>query len=553
MTDRDWQAGAPFHLNGAARHWVALTRDAMSLEQKVAQLFVLISRGDDPAEQQRLKRLRPGGITRFFGPDGRAERDRIAALQADAEIPLLVSADLEGSRMSLPFGTQVPNPLALAAIDDPETTADIARIMAQEARATGINWTFTPVIDINAAFRSAIVATRSFGADVALIERHALTQIAVFQQLGIAATVKHWPGEGFDDRDQHLLTTINPLSMDAWEASFGRLYRAAIAAGVKSVMSAHIALPAYMRAQDPLAGLGAFCPASVNRRLNIDLLRHELGFDGLIVSDASEMAGLGAWMPLREGKVQIIASGCDMILFSRTPEEDMAALIRAVEDGTIPPERLDDAVTRILALKASLGLYRQAGPDARFAQASAAARQRAQSAMAAAPTLVKDSQNLIPISPGTHRRVLICSGGIVSPMHGTPAPMILPQLLAQQGFTVTEYAPGMSVTPEEFDLVLYLFGEETLLTRGRIFLDWAKIGGDFGAAMQRHWHAIPTAMISFGYPYYLYDAPRMPTCINAYCTLDAMQSAVVDLLLGKGVFNTHSPVDPFCGLEDARY
>lgn len=553
MTQRDFLTGAPFNLNGAARHWVALTRDSMTLEEKVAQLFVLSSRGDDAKEQARIKQLRPGGITRFFGPDGAAERDRIAALQADADIPLLVSADLEGSRMSLPFGTQLPNPLALAAIDDLATTRNIARIMAEEARAIGVNWSFTPVIDINAAFRSPIVATRSFGSDIGTIERHALTQIAAFQELGVAATVKHWPGEGFDDRDQHLVTTINPQTMPEWDASFGRLYRASIAAGVKCVMSAHIALPAYMQAHDPDPGVDAFCPASVNRRLNIDLLRGKLGFDGLIVSDASEMAGLGAWMPLRDGKVQIIAGGCDMILFSRTPEDDMAAVLAAVRDGTISLARLDDAITRILALKASLNLHRQAGPDARFALATPAAARLADAAIAAAPTLVKDTQNLFPISPESHRRVLICSGGIVSPLHGAPAPMVLPGLLAERGFDVTMYEPGTLVSPDQFDLMLYLFGEETLLTRGRIFLDWAKLAGDFGASMQRHWHAIPTALISFGYPYYLYDAPRVPTCINAYCTLDAMQEAVVALMTGSGEFTAGNPVDPFCGLPDARF
>src|SRR5690606_19220975 len=118
-----------------------------------------------------------------------------------APVPLLVSADLEGSRMSLAGGSEFPNPLALAAINDVATTARISAAMALEGRAAGINWSFTPVLDINAEFRSAIVATRGFGNDVATVERHMLAQLAAFQQNGVAATVKHWPGEGFDDRD----------------------------------------------------------------------------------------------------------------------------------------------------------------------------------------------------------------------------------------------------------------------------------------------------------------------------------------------------------------
>lgn len=547
-----WLASAPFNLDESARDWVMQTLSGMTLEERIAQLFVLISRGDDPVETERLRNLRPGGITRYFSGGREEERGRIATLQAEAAIPLLISADLEGSRMSLPFGTQVPNPLALAAIDDLSVTADIARIMAEQARAIGINWSFTPVVDINAAFRSAIVATRGFGSDIAVIKRHALRQIEVFQESGIAATVKHWPGEGYDDRDQHLVTTINPLSMEQWEATFGGLYRAAIDQGVMSVMSAHIALPSFVRSLDPDAGVEAFRPASVNHHLNVELLRNRLGFNGVIVSDASEMAGLSSWCRLSDAKPQIIANGCDVILFSRTPEADMAAVKAALARGDISQARLQDAVTRILALKAALGLHLGKQPD-RPTLTAADAKRTADAALRMAPTLVKDVQNLLPLVPEKHRRVLIISGGIVSPMHGQPAPFVLPDLLGNEGFDVTLHTPGLQVAPGDFDLVLYLFGEETLLTRGRIFLDWSKFGSDFTAAMKRYWHDIPTAMISFGYPYYLYDAPRVPTYINAYCTLDEMQAAVVELLLGRSQFNSSSPVDAFCGLEDARY
>ena len=269
---------APFHLDDAAISWVRDTKSAMTLDEKVGQLFVFHSMGRDPGELDRLARLKPAGITRNFTTDADFEAGFITALQRQSKVPMFVSADLEGSRMSLAFGTAVPNPLALAALDDIEASRSIARIMATEARAVGVNWSFTPVIDINAAFRSAIVATRGFGADVDVIERQALTQIAEFQAHGLAATVKHWPGEGYDDRDQHLVTTINPLTMAQWRTSFGRLYEAAIAAGVMSVMSAHIALPDYILSRDPDAGIEAYRPASVSRELNIDLLRGDLGF-----------------------------------------------------------------------------------------------------------------------------------------------------------------------------------------------------------------------------------------------------------------------------------
>jgi beta-N-acetylhexosaminidase len=541
---------APFHLDAAAIAWVRDTLAAMTQAQKTGQLFVHSSMGKDPTELARLAALHPAGITRFYTPDLGYELDFIANACAQSPIPLLISADLEGSRMSLPFGTEVPNPLALAAINDTSATREISEIMAAEARAIGINWSFTPVLDINAAFRSPIVATRGFGSNMETIKAHALTQIDVFQANGLAATVKHWPGEGHDDRDQHLVTTINPLSLEDWEASHGQLYRAAIAAGVLSVMSAHIALPAFVRALDPDAGLEAFRPASVSRALTHTLLRERLGFNGLIVSDATPMAGFGAWGPRETMLPECINAGCDLILFSQDPAADFALIHAAITDGRIPESRVNEAIIRTLGLKAALGLHKPHTNTNPAALGLPENRKRAQSITARAPTLVKDTQQLLPLSVAKHKRLLIASGGIVSPIHGTTA-FTLPDLLAREGFEVT-LASG-DHNPKDFDAMLYLFGEETLLTRGRIFLDWAKIAGSFHAAMDRHWHDLPTAMISFGYPYYLYDAPRVPTYINAFATMETMQTAVLECLLGRSPWNMRSPHDPFCGLEDARF
>ncbi len=544
----------PFTLDGAGRDWVRSTLGAMDRAAKVRQLFVHLCFGTGAEVVDRITALAPAGITKFFGPDATAELDTLDALRAAAAIPYLVSADLEGSRMSPSFGTEVPNPLALAAVNDVQVSATIARIMATEARAAGINWSFTPVIDINALFRSPIVATRGLGSDPDRIRAHALAHIAALQAHGVAATVKHWPGEGHDDRDQHLVTTINPLSLEDWNATHGALYRAAIEAGVMAVMSAHIAFPAYVLAHDPDAGLEAYRPASVSSLLNRTLLRGELGFNGVIVSDATPMAGFGAWAHRDEMLPEVVASGCDVILFSDEPEADIARIEAALDDGRITPERLDEALIRVLGLKAWLGLHRDGRAPAdrsRLARPEDAAT--AQAITGRAPTLVKDVQGLLPLSPDRHRRVLVYTTGIVTPLHGDGMPMAFPDMLRAEGFEVTVHQPGDKLDQRDFDLVLFVMGEETLLTRGRIFLDWNRLTGGMHGAMQRHWHEVPTALISFGYPYYLYDAPRMPCVVNAYATMDTMQHATLDCLLGRAPFRGTSPVDPFCGLPDARY
>ncbi len=547
-------SAAPFNLDSTGRAWVRGTLAGMDRAAKVRQLFVHLCFGTGPEVVDRITALAPAGITKFFGPDGQAELDTLDTLHATADIPYLVSSDLEGSRMSPSFGTEVPNPLALAAVDDVQASATIARIMAEEARAAGINWSFTPVLDINALFRSPIVATRGLGSDPDRIRDHALAHIRELQAAGVAATVKHWPGEGHDDRDQHLVTTINPLSIDDWHATHGALYRAAIQAGVMSVMSAHIAFPAYVLARDPDAGLEAYRPASTSRLLNQTLLREELGFNGLIVSDATPMAGLGAWAHRDVALPEVVASGCDIILFSDEPEADIVRIEAALDDGRISAERLDEAMIRVLGLKAALGLHRDGkAPADRTRLAAPASAETARKVTARAPTLVKDVQGILPLSPQDHRRVLLYSTGVVTPLHGDGMPMIFPDLLRAEGFEVTLYDPATRPDPRHFDLVLYVMAEETLLTRGRIFLDWNRLTGGMHGAMARYWFEVPTALISFGYPNYLYDAPRLPCVVNAYATMDSMQRATVDCLLGRAEFQGKNPVDPFCGQPDAHY
>ncbi len=553
MTNTDLLRAAPFGLDQAAIDWVISTKAQMTLAEKIGQLFVFHSMGQNPDELALLAQLKPAGITRNFSPDIEFEARFVDTLQGSAKVPLFISADLEGSRMSLAVGTQVPNPLALAAVNDLQASRTISRIMAQEARAIGINWSFTPVIDINHAFRSAIVATRGFGSSVDDIQAQALAQIDVFQSAGVAATVKHWPGEGYDDRDQHLLTTINPLSMPEWEARFGRLYRAAIDQGVMSVMSAHIALPSFILAQNPDAGVEAYRPAAVSKALNLDLLRGQLGFNGLIVSDATPMAGFGSWASRDIMLPEVIENGCDIILFSRDAVADVALITAAVADGRISAERLDAALTRILGLKAWAGLHKGVAKVDKAALARPENAVIAQQITQRAPTLVKDVQGLLPLSLAKHKRVLVVTSGILVPFFAHPIPFDLPDMLRAEGFEVTLHNAQTQPNAGDYDLMIYLFGEETLLTRGRIFLDWLKITESFEAAMARHWHEIPTLMISFGYPYYLYDAPRAPAYVNAYATMPTMQRAVVECLLGRAPWNHHSPIDAFCGLPDARY
>ncbi|RWY83606.1 glycoside hydrolase family 3 protein [Rhizobium leguminosarum] len=559
MTIYDELRKAPFNLDDAAISWLHDTYASLDLDDKIGQLFTLIMIGTDEEDFKRIASLRPGGVTRFFTADLEFERRIISDLVAKSKVPPIISADLEGSRHSFAFGTPVLGQLGLAAVDDVQATEKSSEILAREGRAMGVRWSFTPVIDINAAFRSPIVGTRSYGSDVNKIERHAVAHVHGLQRNGVAATAKHWPGEGYDDRDQHLVTTTNPLSMDEWKETFGRLYGTLISEGVLAIMSGHISLPAYIRSKMPDAGLEAFRPASVSRLLNVDLLRDELGFNGIVVSDATPMGGLSAWGHHLDTLPDIIANGCDMILFSDEPEEDMAAVKAAVEDGRITQERIEEAVLRVLALKAHLKLFQPSDvlPDAAEARHLLAHPDNVAASreyIGRSPTLVKDVNGIFPLDPAKTKRVLLVDGGIIHPLMPKPLEFLLPALLRKEGFEVTIDRPDIVPTPDDFDLVLYALGDESLLVRGRIFVDWHRMGGGgLFKAMYRPWTNIPSVMISFGHPYHLYDAPRVPAYINAYSTMDSVQEAVVDCMLGRKRFLGTNPVDPFCGLEDARY
>ncbi|MGR9213505.1 glycoside hydrolase family 3 protein [Rhizobium leguminosarum] len=559
MTIYDELRKAPFNLDDAAISRLHGTYASLDLDDKIGQLFTLIMIGTDEEDFKRIASLRPGGVTRFFTADLEFERRIISDLVAKSKVPPIISADLEGSRHSFAFGTPVLGQLGLAAVDDVQATEKSSEILAREGRAMGVRWSFTPVIDINTAFRSPIVGTRSYGSDVNKIERHAVAHVHGLQRHGVAATAKHWPGEGYDDRDQHLVTTTNPLSTDEWKETFGRLYRTLITEGVLAIMSGHISLPAYIRSRIPDAGLEAFRPASVSRLLNVDLLRDELGFNGIIVSDATPMGGLSAWGHHLDTLPDIIANGCDMILFSDEPEEDMAAVKAAVEDGKITPERLEQAVLRVLALKAHLKLFQPSDvlPDAAEARRLLAHPDNVAASreyIGRSPTLVKDVNGIFPLDPAKTKRVLLVDGGIIHPLMPQPLKFLLPELLRKEGFEVTIDRSDIVPTPDDFDLVVYALGDESLLVRGRIFVDWHRMGGGgLFKAMYRPWTNIPSVMISFGHPYHLYDAPRVPAYINAYSTMDSVQEAVVDCMLGRKPFLGTNPVDPFCGLEDARY
>lgn len=552
----------PLALSPEDQRWVEKTRDAMSIESQIAQLFILSSRDDSAAENDELLAHAPGGLHRFPTRDIDAAWAATRDALDRSEMPLILSGDIEGGTVSYPFTTAIPNQMGIAACDDMHLSEALAGIVARESRALGYNWSLTPVVDINRAFRNAVVGTRSYGSDPARIIDQARAYVRALQGQGLAACAKHWPGDGLDDRDQHLVTTVNDMDMAEWEATFGRIFGSLIDDGVMTIMSAHIALPAYIRAKMPDAGARAFEPASVSRLLNQELLRGQLGFQGLIISDATVMGGLTSWMARAEAVPAIIENGCDAFLFSRDPAEDMALMLNGLRAGRLTERRLHEAVTRCLSLKARLGLHRMTIDErvAPIAEVREALRRPdhldlAKRAAARSLTLVKDRDTILPIDSTRHRRIVLLSDEGASFFSGAPDRDFGPFMrgLEQRGFDVRVFDADAMPTRQDTDLVVYLIGQEATPGLSHIFLDFAKLHGSPRNAMIQFNREIPTLLISFGQPYYLYDAPNFSTYINAYVSLPEVQAALVERLVGDAAFSGVSPVNAFCGKEQSRW
>ncbi|ASS68619.2 MULTISPECIES: glycoside hydrolase family 3 N-terminal domain-containing protein [unclassified Paenibacillus] len=548
----------PFHLTDKDIEWVRETMSEMTTEEKIGQLFIVAEIPFSPVKQD-LMSIKPGGIHLFaMGPEAtkRRQSSMIGSYQSESRIPLLISGDLEsGGIGGACDGTNLAMNMQVAATGDPALAEAFGAAIAAEGAAMGYNWVFGPVADINYNFQNPIVNTRAFGDAPDTVEAYAVPALKGIQADGVmAACAKHWPGDGMDDRDQHKVLTVNSMSMEAWRGSYGRVFRAAVEAGVKTVMSAHIALPAYFDELGNKDIRTRHTPGSLSRELNEDLLRQELGFNGLIVSDATSMVGMTSFGPRKSIVPQCIAAGVDMFLFSSDIAYDYAAMLQGLQDGVLTEERLDEAVARILGLKTSLGLHRhrQALPGEEFrleAVGSAAHLELAGELAARSVTLVKDTQRLLPISPEKHKRVLLLYSADEEAVFAERGDggAAFERMLASRGFEVErEHHPRHE--DNGIDLVLYLVQKSPSFMASSLRLTPKEAGGPFV------WYpaSVPTLFVSLGSPYILYEMPSMPTVVNAYNASAAVQEAVLSCLLGQRPFLGRSPVDAFCGQEWAR-
>ncbi len=410
--DKDkYQRPGPIHLTPAGEKWAQKTLHKLTLEEKVGQVFMIWCRAsflnvENPEYlewREDMQKYHVGSFAMTVHVDGpyllRSEpyeaAELLNRLQSESKLPLLFAADFErGVPMRLMGATVFPHAMAFGGDGKAEDAEMFGRITADEARAIGIHWNFFPDADVNSNPANPIINTRSFGEDPKQVGDLVTAYIKGAHEGGMLTTVKHFPGHGDTATDSHLgvaSVNVDRAHLDSIELP---PFREAIAAGVDAVMVAHVTVPALDPDPNHVATIS---PVIVS-----DLLEKQLGFKGIIVTDALDMAGLTHLFSNNIGRaaVEAFKAGNDLLLIPADFPASYNAMLKAVQSGEISRERLDLSVLKILKAKASLGLQ-----DARLVDISAVANLVAkpanlafgQQVADAAVTLVRDNGKVLPL------------------------------------------------------------------------------------------------------------------------------------------------------------
>lgn len=385
--------GSPATRTAAPDAWIPGRVAKMSVEEKVGQLFVPAFSG--PADAlAKIRGYHVGGLIYFpenFGSPARTAAQS-NALQKASKIPLLLGVDEEQGIVSrAPFITRFPGNMALGATRDPADARAAARVTGTELRAVGINLDYAPDADVNVNPRNPVIGLRSFGADPALVSTMVTGAVGGYQEAGVAATAKHFPGHGDTAVDSHTGLPVIGHSPAVWRRLDAPPFAAAIAAGVDVIMTAHIVVPKLDRSGDP---------ATLSQPVLTGLLRGRLGYQGVITTDSLQMAGVREKYGDAGVPVRAINAGADQLLMPPSLPRAFNAVVRAVRSGKITQRRLDESVTRILRLKQRRGLFQGTAADPAGASrvvGAPAHRATARRVAEHAVTLVRNRGGLLPL------------------------------------------------------------------------------------------------------------------------------------------------------------
>jgi beta-glucosidase-like glycosyl hydrolase len=534
----------------------------LSLDEKIGQMFSYGARGifmaeSSPAYQQLLHQVRDnhvGGVIWFLS--NVYETALLSEkLQRQSRVPLLISADLEaGVGMRFMDTTFWPSAMAVAATGDPSLAEREGRVVAVEARAVGINHILAPVADVNVDPDNPVINARSFGEDPQDVSRYVAAFIRGVQSEQVLATAKHFPGHGDTHVDSHRALPVLDVTPERLNSVELVPFRAAIAANVASIMIGHLSVPsieptvapvrADQHGENPYGTTASeipregTLPATISSKIINGLLRKDLGYKGLVVSDAFDMGGLTEHFDAGEAAVRAIEAGEDQVLLSPNTDMAIAAVKAAVKSGRISEQRIEESVQRILAAKEFTGAP-AAEPEKIFRIIdSQVHRDLANEIARRALTLVRQENGVLPLRRGARVLLVIITD--------VPDPTVMQDLEREvrsraqvvQVSTLDSRSRDDDLQPilsQNADVVLLAFAIRARSGAGQIAVPEA-------ARRLVESTKLPMIGISFGTPYLLREVPSLGTYICAYGIQPVMQVAAVNAIFGDAPFTGHLPV-----------
>lgn len=534
---------------------------SLSLREKIGQTMLML-----PDRELELK-LGAGSLERYFERypvtgffmgwklfTGIPEEERVEFVrksvleyQQASKLPLLFQQDYE-SGVGLQGMTPFPKEMALGATNSTDLAYKYGKSVALECRSLGINWVLHPVADLNINPLNPIVNTRGISDNPQKAVELLSEQIRGLQDNDIAATIKHFPGDGVDYRDQHLMTTANSLPLETWKQYHGKVFAELIKKGVACIMPGHITLPAYQH--EKLNGF--FPPATLSHELLTDLLKKEMGFKGVIVSDAMTMGGFRGWYENDlEGQIASFLAGVDVLLWPSY--EYMDSVEVRIRRGEIPMERLDDAVQRVWAMKERFGLLKKDRElirpltDDEKREIIEASKEITERSI----TLIRDKDHKLPLSIEKDKKILLVA---VTPVAHKGDDRDFKRLLnlrdefIKSGFNVDfqrnilyENQGWQDNATNVYDKVIFLVARNTHTPFGPLQL-WDDEAQSVWAANSMDKSKV--IVISLGSPYIGNEYfERVKTYINTYSNDASTHSALLKVLTGKLPFKGVSPVD----------
>ena len=583
----------PYFLKDEDIAWVENTIASMSDEEKVGQLFWQLCLSDSDEYLGHLLGTYHLGGCRYNGMPGQKVLDQNRKIQKYSKVPAFIACNPEGGGNGVcPDGAFVGTGVKVGATRNTEYAKAMGKVSGATITATGCNMAFAPVVDITYNWECEEVLSRAFGNDHKLVATMGKAYMdGLHETEGVYCCAKHFPGNGQDYRDAHLSNNVNHFGFDKWMETYGHVYKTLIDGGLDAIMGGHILMPEFMKEIDPDITADTIMPATLCPEIMTDLLRNKLGFNGMVVTDASHMVGMTNRMKRADMLPAAINAGCDMFLFFNDPDEDFATMLNAYKTGIISEVRMVEALTRILGLKAAKGMHRKTveeltGTDEALAEVLANAEYRGYSAAISkdALTLVKyKDEGVLPLSPEKTKRVMIVNiKGAEGPMAAlaamamgggaarkTPAEKLAEKLNAK-GFEAFIYESPLDkikkqiAAGEKPSLNLYFAGKNAIadfvsgmdlvislfnVANGHPAFGLSKGGGE----IPWYVHEIPVVGISVNKPTMLADAPMLRTYINTYDSNEDTMDALVDALLtGPEAFKGTDPIDSYCGMFDTH-